>query len=308
VPRPWVVLKVILCLAVAVSFDRSWGQACLPLTLEVRSRIAAYVAARYEFAPDINVDDGGITNAGCFRRLTVRSAEPQRSVALYLSPDQRFLTESLLDTTIDPAIDRQRMALETQKALLAEDSPSLGPRDAVVTVVEFSDFQCPFCKRFDDLLAAVPTLERRGVRVVFKQRPLAMHQWARAAALTSICANSQGNDAFWSLHDFFSANQGTITAETLNARVAAFASQSGRVNFPKLQDCLAQHTAEKVLIRDEALAERYHINATPTVFVNGIRKPGFGSPEELTSAIRSAASSVRSPQAGLAQVARSDGD
>jgi len=222
----------------------------------------------------------------CFRRLMIKVAEPRRQLELFLSPDQRFLTESLLDTRIDPSLERRRFAQETQKRLLQDDSPSVGPKDAAVTLVVFSDFQCPYCKRFADLLAAIPADERANLRVVYKQRPLVMHPWARPAALASICASFQGGAAFWSLYDWFAANQSTLTAENLEAKVGAFASQGGRIKADDLHACLAEHSAEKVLERDELLAEKYHVEATPTVFINGIRRGGFGSLEELESAIR----------------------
>jgi hypothetical protein len=133
-----------------------------------------YAAEHYELAPDVRVEGGETVSNSCFRRVIVQAASPKRSIELFLSPDQRFLTESLLDTSLSPAIERRRAARVAQAALLAERSPSSGPEDAAVTVVEFSDFQCPFCRRAADALAEIPAGDRGGVRVVFKRSAIAI--------------------------------------------------------------------------------------------------------------------------------------
>ena len=269
------------------------AEECAPLSLEVRGRIATYAAEHYELAPDIRVEGGETVSNSCFRRLIVQSTTPSRSIVLFLSPDQGFLTESLFDTSLSPAIERRRAARVAQAALLAERSPSRGPETAAVTVVEFSDFQCPFCKRAADALADIPEGERDSIRVVFKQRPLSMHPWARRAALASICASFQGGDAFWALGKFLFANQDAITAETLDIRIREFASKDSRLSIERLDGCLAARNAEDVLLRDEKLAEVYHVDAAPTIFINGVRKVGFNSPAALWSALRVAAFDAR---------------
>jgi len=265
------------------------AEECTPLSSGVRGRIAMYAAEHYELAPDIRVEGGETVSNSSFRRVTVQAVAPKRSIELFLSPDQRFLAESILDTTLDPSVERRRVARATQAALLAEGSASLGPEDAAVTVIEFSDFQCPFCKRAADALAQMPESEREGVRFVFKHRPLPMHRWARRAALASICASFQGGGAFWDLERFLFANQDSLTLETLDATIRDFASNDQRISAKLLDGCLASKETEALLLRDEKLAELYHVDAAPTMFINGTRKVGFNTPAELWSAIRVAA-------------------
>ena len=272
------------CLVLVVA-GCAWGQTCPALTDEARSRVSAYVADRYEFAPDLHVEDEGLVVGSCFRRIRIRASAPSRSLELFLSPDQRFLFEGLLDTTINPTAERRRVARETQLALLADKSPSQGPENAPVTLVEFSDFQCPFCKRVADLLSRLPAEDRERVNIVFKQRPLAMHQWARHAALASICASFESSDAFWGLEEFLFANQNAITAANLEDQISEFAKESGRLDFDRMSRCLAEGKAGEALLRDERLAELYHVDAVPTIFVNGARKSGFRSVEELQAAL-----------------------
>jgi len=75
----------------------------------------------------------------------------------------------------------------------------------------------------------------------------------------------------------------------LDERLAAFASQTGRVDLFRLHGGLAAHEAEQLLTRDERLAEKYHVDATPTMFINGVRQRGFGTAQELVSAVDLAA-------------------
>ena len=265
------------------------AQTCLPLTADLRSNVAAYVVERYEVAPDLRVDDEGLAGGSCFRRLTIRVSVPNRSLALFLSPDQRFVTETLMDLNVSPAAERRRAAHETEAALLADESPSLGPDRAKVTLVVFSDFECPFCRRFQETLAGVAAKDLLNDRVVFKHRPLTMHPWARRAALNSICVGRQSGDAFWRLHDFFFSNQSAITAGNLEEKIGEFAKQFKGIDSDRVRACVAEEDTETTLRRDEKLAVAYHIDAIPTVFINGVRSVGTHSTEELTALFRAAA-------------------
>ena len=293
-------LLALSCAALLV-VGTSHAEECAPLSAEVRARIARYAAEHYELAPDVRVEGGETVSNSCFRRLTVQAVAPRRNIELFLSPDGRFLTESLFDTSVDPVIERQRAASVAQAALLAQRSPSRGSEIAPVTVVEFSDFQCSFCKRAADALASVPESERESIRVIFKQRPLAMHPWARPAALASICASFQSNDAFWAIERFLFSNQNTITAETLETRIREFASNDPRLDVAMLDGCLAAKNAEEVLFRDEKLAQQYHVDAAPTIFINGVRRVGMNSPEELWSILRMAVFAARRSDSSGAQ-------
>ena len=115
-----------------------------------------------------------------------------------------------------------------------------------------------------------------------------MHPWARRAALSSICASFQGNEAFWQLAKFLFNNQDAITIDNFDARLDSFARNGSQLDPARLHVCLAQGAAEGILERDEKLAERYHIDAAPTVFIDGVRKVVFSSLEELQRVLHSA--------------------
>ena len=264
------------------------AQTCPALTDEVRSRVAAYVADRYEVAPDLKVEDGGVADGSCFRRVGIRVSAPQRSLELFLSPDQRFLFETLLDMNISPAAERRRVARQTQLALSADVSPFQGPPNAPVTLVVFSDLQCPFCRRFANILTDLPAADRQMVKILFKHRPLVMHAWARQASLASICASLESNDSFWRLEEFLFSNQTAIAATNLEDKIAAFAKESGGIDFARMHECLMEGGGEETLLRDEKLAGLYHIDVVPTVFINGRRNVAIRSVEELQGLLRAA--------------------
>lgn len=261
----------------------AWASECATLTPEVSGQLAAYVSERYEFAPDITVQDDGLVGGTCFRRVNFRSASPARTVVLYLSPDQRFLTTELLDSTTHPASERRRSANAAQTLLLENSAPVRGPDSAPVTIVEFSDFQCPFCKAFARFLTELGP-DGRDVRVVFKQLPLPIHTWARKAALASICAEFQGSEAFWRMHDYLFSNQESLTENNFRDEIAGFARTGGLDTF-KFSGCMDRGDAERVLERDEAMAQLYRVDATPAVFINGRRTIGFKNADELRAAI-----------------------
>lgn len=254
------------------------------LTEETSNKLATYVAEKYEVAPDLSVEDKGLVGGSCYRMLTFHIAGPTRSLILYLSPDQRFLTPELLDIETHPAAERALSAVRTQADLSADPSPNRGSKNAPVTIVEFADFQCAFCKHFSEFVSDLGPDRDNKVRVIFKQFPLPNHSWSRRAALASICASLQGNDAFWRIHDFFFSHQDTLTRDNFDEEVAGFGGD-GSLNMNQFQSCMNGHEAEGVLLRDQALARKYRVDGTPIVFINGRRTSGFKNAAELRAAV-----------------------
>lgn len=143
-----------------------------------------------------------------------------------------------------------------------EGAPVRGPADAPITIVEFSDFQCPFCSRVHPTLERLMSTYPERVRLVFKHNPLPMHPDAPLAHRASIAAAEQGQ--FWEMHDMIFSNprdlsRGTLMsyARELNLDVARFTSD---IDSSKVS---AQ------LDRDMAESERLGINGTPMFFING---------------------------------------
>jgi protein-disulfide isomerase len=153
---------------------------------------------------------------------------------------------------------------DTQKALLEGTPPSFGPADAKVTVVEFSDFECPYCSSAAQTVAKVKTKYADRVKLVFRQFPLPFHSHARSAAQAALAAHAQGK--FWAFHDLLFANQRALTDEDL----AHYASEAG-LDAKAFQAALADAAITEKINSDVALGERVGVQGTPTMFINGER-------------------------------------
>ena len=149
--------------------------------------------------------------------------------------------------------------------------PSKGPADAVVTIVEYSDFQCPYCKKAQPNIKALEEQYAGRVRFVFMHQPLEMHKMARPAALAAAAADEQGK--FWEYHDALFASEG-INEDTF----VQIAKDIG-LNVSKWEAARRSTTVDKLVSDDQRLAEKWKISSTPSFFVNGYKVKGAVPPE-----------------------------
>ena len=149
-----------------------------------------YVQKKYKGPPTarLGVTEAPFASPSCFRKLLFQSQDPKSSfrLELFLSPDLRFLTRELLDSTVDPIVEERKKAEALAAGLTRGSFPVQGKENAPVTIAVFSDFQCPYCARFADLIKEVLPDDR--VHLVFHHLPLPMHAWARRAAEAAACA------------------------------------------------------------------------------------------------------------------------
>ncbi len=198
--------------------------------------------------------------------LEAALGEQKQDVPFYISNDGRYLFRSdAIDLTVDP------FQAVMQKIKL-DGAPSRGPADAKVTVVEFSDFECPYCAQAWEIFEKqVYPQYGDKVRFVFKQMPLTqIHPFSEDAAVASMCALQQGNEQFWKLYNGLFAKQGELSKENLPAKVEEIATAAG-LDVPKLKECLAEHKTLDAVKADQAEAAAVGVNGTPTFFVNGRR-------------------------------------
>jgi len=142
--------------------------------------------------------------------------------------------------------------------------PSVGQKTAKLTVVEFSDFECPYCSRARETVDQMMQDYAGKVRLVFRQFPLVeMHKNAEKAAEASLCANEQGK--FWEYHDVLFKNQQKL-------EVAQLKQHAGEVGLDAAQftSCLDSGKHKKDVDQDMAAGQKLGVPGTPTVFVNGI--------------------------------------
>src|SRR5579872_6227379 len=122
-------------------------------------------------------------------------------------------------------------------------SPVIGPADARVTLVEFSDFQCPYCWKAVDQLNAVMKVYPKDIKLIFKQFPLDSHSQAAGAALAAIAAHRQGK--FWAMHDAMFAHRQDLSRESL----VAIASGAG-LDMKRFNADLVSPEVKRLVLRD----------------------------------------------------------
>jgi len=169
--------------------------------------------------------------------------------------------------------------LEPPRVSVSSDGPAQGPADAPVTLIEFADFQCPFCVR---ALPLIQTLRERyptQLRVVFKHMPLeAIHPRARAAAEAAVCADAQGK--FWPFHDRLFQSGGALS----DADLRNYASALG-LDLAAYDACLAAPDHASKIAKDTAEAGKVGISGTPAFVLNGRLIRGLHPPEVLAAMI-----------------------
>lgn len=143
-------------------------------------------------------------------------------------------------------------------------SPMAGGSDAKVTIVEFSDFQCPFCAKGADILKQIKKKYGNKVKVVFKNFPLPFHNHAEQAAVAGLCVNEQGSEYFWKMHDEMFAHQDSLDPEGLKG----LAKKVG-VKADAFEKCLAENKTLPQVQADMAEGRQIKVKSTPTFFING---------------------------------------
>jgi protein-disulfide isomerase len=144
------------------------------------------------------------------------------------------------------------------------DAPFAGSKDAKVKIVEFSDFQCPFCSRAASTVMEIKKKYGNKIQLAFKQYPLPMHSQARPAAEASLCVNEQGTDKFWKYHDLLFANSEHLDNDNLKKL-----AKSAGVKEDQFTKCLTDKKFSKAVQDDMDYGNKLGVRSTPTFFING---------------------------------------
>jgi len=194
------------------------------------------------------------------------AAQGKQALKLYITPDGKHAVNGeIMPFGAHPFVATQK---ELEKGI---NGPSHGPANAVVTVVEFSDLQCPHCKE------AQPTLDKlmaedKDVRVIFQSFPLPMHDWAAKAAAYADCVSRSSNDAFWKFIPSVYAAQGDITAANADEKLTGLADSAG-VKGADIAACAAKPETTSRVEKSVALGNALNVDSTPTLFINGRKLP-----------------------------------
>jgi protein-disulfide isomerase len=251
----------------------------LPPNPAIDAKVKDYVQKRFMIGDIKYIELGPVVPtpmAGIFARtLKVSNSKGQAvKVVMYTNAneDQIILSQAvgqMYDLTKDPW---EKIDL---KPLHLEDRPVLGPADAPVTIIEFADFECPFCARaFSSLETMVHTTYKDKVRVIYKNYPLNSHPWAIRAALGAECARLQNPETFWEFARDYYSTQGSITAANIDDHINMTAKRLG-LDVPTLDTCMKDKAAQDRIDQDQKDGGLVGVSSTPTLFVNGIRLVGL---------------------------------
>ena len=159
-----------------------------------------------------------------------------------------------------------------------DDDPSKGPVGAPITIVEFSDFQCPFCGRAETSVEDVLKKYGDKVRLVYRDYPLSFHPNAENAAMASECAHEQGK--YWEMHNAMFSNQAKLAVNDLVDTAGSIG-----MDKDKFKSCLDSGKYRAEVQHDFQDGQKYGVTGTPTFFINGIMLVGAQPPEKFTEII-----------------------
>lgn len=200
-------------------------------------------------------------NRSAFGAMSPEEAKQRLRLDLENQARMRNYRETLgklkQSATVEFFLEEPRLPL-----IVTEDqATAIGAKDAKITVVEFADFQCPYCKDSQKTIKQVLKSFGSDVRLVFKHLPLDIHSEALEAARAAFCAGKQGY--FWKYHDALFATESLSPADLVK-----LASEVG-LSAPKFQACLTSEASRIAVMQDKEEAARFGINSTPTFIVNG---------------------------------------
>jgi protein-disulfide isomerase len=155
-----------------------------------------------------------------------------------------------------------KINLQRPLVKVSAEGPARGPANAPVTIVEFSDFECPFCKRAAETVEQVMKTYEGKVRLVFRHYPLPMHSNAKKAAEAASCANESGK--FWPYHDLLFKNQTALAEDNLKA----YAKEAG-LDAGAFEKCLTSGKFATTVEKDTEEGAAAGITGTPAFFING---------------------------------------
>lgn len=225
----------------------------------------------------------------------------QQNISFLVSKDN---TEFYLlaSEAIDVSLSKEELDIlkeEEERAMGAEaleraemlskasvDAPRRGNPDAPITIIEFSDFQCPYCARATTVVDQVLAQYGDEVQLVYMHLPLeSIHPWAMNAAITASCAAKQDNDAFWTLHDYYFENQSEIDLNNLATKSREAVGQSG-IDLASFSACVQKNETRGTVISDQSIGASLGLTGTPAFFVNGRMINGSQPIEHFHDAIR----------------------
>jgi len=286
-------------LSVTLAFSETPGATqCPTLSKEGRERVESYIGQRLVSGTAVKplIKSAESLPESCYYKLSLTVNNAGRDFVMYLSPDERFLSSGLYDLSVDPELEVTRIADNVAKLLIRDKSPRFEGTEAKITMVEFVDFQCPYCKRFSDWYWDLPESLRSQITLIMKNLPLDQHPWARPAALYAVCADLQSPSAFREVSDFLFQEQSEITAANLKEKIGSGLRPRKTVDLQQLEACVSNKEASQILERDIGIAKQLNVSNTPTLFIDGRRVFRVSSADELQQLLKSRLANLKTTE------------
>ena len=267
------------------------AQSKSPVPADVAQKVQRQVRSYFNIPPDVDVKLGPLTPSEFpnYDNLTVTLSHGGKSqtVDFILSKDGSSLIRiTKMDLTKDPYAD-------TMKKIDVAGRPVRGNPDAKVTIVNYDDFECPFCSRMHSTLMS-EILPQYGdkIRIIYKDYPLSMHPWAVHAANDANCLAKESGKGYWEFADYVHANQRAISGAQKDVqqafgeldRITLDVGKKNGVDANRLQVCVKAQ-ADGAVKSSMAEGDSVGVNATPTMFVNGERLEGAMDTDQVRVAL-----------------------
>jgi protein-disulfide isomerase len=209
-----------------------------------------------------------------FVEMNVHASKDKASqdMVYYVSKDGSIILQG---TVYQTAENPFKADLDKLKGITAL-SPNYGTQGAPVVIVEFSDFECPYCREEAKTLRSnIVTTYPKEVHLYHLDFPLeAVHPWARAAADVGRCILKQNSEAYWAFYDWIYEHQTEITADTLKSKILEWAKGNDKIDSLKLTRCIDTKETDDEVAMEMDQAKNLQVNQTPFFFVNGRRMAG----------------------------------
>lgn len=258
-----------------------------------KAKILANLKLHFPPLADANVTMGGITATeypGLDQGTFIVTGRQTQTVAFFVSSDDTkfYMVNNLEPLDVSKSGDEINAQLEEQaaeEAKAAEEreariasaidgKPVRGNANAAVTIVEFSDFQCPYCARGAETVEQLLEKYPEDVKFVFMHYPLGFHPWARPAAIATECAANQSDDYFWILHDKYFEEQKALTPENVMEKTRGYLDGSG-IDMATFAACAEDTDSDEYkaaaakVSQEMSLGQSMGVSGTPGFLVNG---------------------------------------
>lgn len=226
------------------------------------------------------IEQAYLENASAFAQMSPDEAKERIRLDMEAQARMRNYRAAVLKLKENAQIETHLQEPTLPSANLNnEEAPSIGNKNAKVTIIEFSDFQCPFCKEAHPIIKQMLQSYGNDVRFVFKHLPLSIHRQAFSAAQAAFCAGEQGK--FWQYHDALFASE-DLSPEALDKFATGL-----NLDILKFKSCLKSENSRNAVLKDTQEAKKLGIDGTPAFIINGKLFHGILSFENFKTIIES---------------------